>query len=189
MGKRGLQVSVEQWRPVAGWEEYYEVSDHGRVRSKDRVVPHRTRSGGASHRTISGRVLSQTNFRGRYWQVSLKADGIRISAYVHRLVCEAFHGSPPDGKPETAHYDGDGHNNMADNLRWASAFENACDRIRHGTTNRGERSPMSKLTAGAVRLIRKYSDRARDAEFASLFGTTEHTISCVRLGHSWKWMS
>lgn len=31
-------MADERWLPVAGFEGYYEVSDHGRVRSVDRVV-------------------------------------------------------------------------------------------------------------------------------------------------------
>ena len=32
----------ERWRDVVGYVGYYQVSDQGRVRSVDRVVPHGT---------------------------------------------------------------------------------------------------------------------------------------------------
>lgn len=34
-----MNATREQWRPVVGWENLYEVSDQGRVRSLDRMVP------------------------------------------------------------------------------------------------------------------------------------------------------
>ena len=43
---------------------------------------------------------------------------------VARLVCEAFHGPPPDDKPLCLHGDEDSRNNRADNLRWGTPSEN-----------------------------------------------------------------
>jgi hypothetical protein len=31
--------NTEHWRPIAGWEGFYEVSDRGRVRSLDTPTP------------------------------------------------------------------------------------------------------------------------------------------------------
>ena len=42
--------SIEEWRPVSGYEGAYEVSDQGRVRSVDRVD--------SAGRRLRGRVLS-----------------------------------------------------------------------------------------------------------------------------------
>ena len=41
---------TEQWRPVANYEDSYEVSDQGRVRSLKRVVLR----GRIEHRVVSG---------------------------------------------------------------------------------------------------------------------------------------
>lgn len=38
---------------------------------------------------------------------------------VHRIICSAFHGLPPEGKPEVDHLDRCPSNNREDNLRWA----------------------------------------------------------------------
>lgn len=43
---------------------------------------------------------------------------------IHRLVCEAFHGEPPDDKPYVIHLDEDAHNNRPENLRWGTQKEN-----------------------------------------------------------------
>lgn len=44
--------------------------------------------------------------------------------YVHRVVCEAFHGKPPTGKHTVEHKDGNRRNNHKDNLCWLTYSEN-----------------------------------------------------------------
>lgn len=43
---------------------------------------------------------------------------------VARLICEAFYGSPPDGKPICMHLNENPANNRASNLMWGSQKEN-----------------------------------------------------------------
>jgi hypothetical protein len=43
---------------------------------------------------------------------------------VHRLVCIAFHGLPPDNKPWVNHKDGNKANNHYSNLEWTSISQN-----------------------------------------------------------------
>ncbi len=43
---------------------------------------------------------------------------------VHRIVCSAFHGSPPTDQHVVDHIDTNRANNRPENLRWVSRFEN-----------------------------------------------------------------
>ena len=43
---------------------------------------------------------------------------------MHRLICEAFHGPAPEGKPIVLHLDEDATNNRPENLRWGTMKEN-----------------------------------------------------------------
>lgn len=106
---------------------------------------------------------------------------------VHTLVCTAFHGPRPAGK-EVAHYDGDSHNNRADNLRWATHAENSADMTRHGSHRDrvGEKVPSSKLTAEQVRLIRAAQPwRGYKTQLAKEFGVCRTTIDNVVNGKTW----
>lgn len=115
--------STEQWLPVVGYEGYYEVSDHGRVRSIDRRV--------ADGRTFRGRMLAHWVRDSGHHIVTLSVGGAHAQRYVHVMVLEAFVGARPDGY-EGCHYDGTPANNRLANLRWDTASANAYDAVRHG---------------------------------------------------------
>lgn len=44
--------------------------------------------------------------------------------WVHRVVCQAFHGEPPFPKAQVDHINGDMFDNRPENLRWCTAQEN-----------------------------------------------------------------
>ena len=118
---------AERWAPVFGFEGLYEVSDQGRVRSIDRVVPlqgHPT----LKERTMRGRVLFQKINRpanGNYKRkhVSLWKDNKEHTMNVARLVAQAFIPNP-DGAPFVLHLDDDATNNVVSNLQWGDHLEN-----------------------------------------------------------------
>lgn len=117
----------EEWRPVIDWEDFYEVSNHGAVRSLFRVV--RARDGG--QRDVPGRVLRPGMDPCGYHRVSLNAFGSRQTRKVHRLVLEAFVGPCPDGMM-ACHNNGIRNDNRIENLRWDTGSSNMYDRVRHG---------------------------------------------------------
>lgn len=80
-----------------------------------------------------GEVKSHIGHRKGYKKIQLMHAGVRHSFWVHRLVCIAFHGDPPDYNGEEAyvrHLDNNPLNNHADNLRWGSKIENERDKRR-----------------------------------------------------------
>lgn len=83
----------EEWRPIPGYDGYYEVSSNGRVRSLDRVRPVRNRHGGTSLRRDKGKVISPCANGNGYVYVSLhRGTGTRQNFYIHRLVAQTFLG-------------------------------------------------------------------------------------------------
>ena len=124
---------LEEWRAVVGFEGAYEVSDHGRVRSLDRMLPWKRtlRTGTVVDclRRHAGHVLTpQAKEAGHMW-VQL---GRGNQAYVHHLVLEAFVGPAPVGTVGL-HWDDDPARNHLDNLRWGTRADNFADFVRnHG---------------------------------------------------------
>lgn len=79
-------MTREEWRPVAGYESAYEVSDRGRVRSLDRIAKHPR---GGSQK-VRGRMLAAYPSWNHMGQVRLYADGWQRKVMVSTLVAEAF---------------------------------------------------------------------------------------------------
>ena len=112
----------ETWLPVVSYEGLYEVSDHGHVRSIRR-------------RGSPGRVLSPYIHKG-YRYAKLWRNNRETRLLIHRLMLEAFVGSPPPGLPFGLHDDDDPSNNVLSNLRWGNDNDNTLDRVKNGRHNR-----------------------------------------------------
>lgn len=109
----------EIWRPIAGYEGYYEVSNHGRVRSLFRVVQHGNRT-----ITISEKIL-KSSFRDGYEFVGVSKLGKTTTIDVHRLVASAFVDNPdPSLFTEVNHKDRNKRNNRPENLEWVTHVQN-----------------------------------------------------------------
>lgn len=181
----------EHWRPVVGWEDLYEVSDQGRVRSLDRWIAHQ---GGS--RFHAGRVLKPAPHNAGYPKVNLcpgKDDERareRECAYVHRLVLEAFEGPRPPGM-EACHGPGGPADNRwpGSGLHWGTPEENGLDKVRDGTIVRGDHVPSSKLTESAVREIREALARGEMQKvIAARYGVWDSEISRINTGRRWSWL-
>lgn len=110
----------EIWKPVKGFEGYYEVSNLGRVRSIDRVVVDNVRN---CERLLKGKILIQRNNSNGYMGIMFCKEHKLYNKYVHRLVAETFIPNP-DNLPQVNHKDEDKSNNRADNLEWCTSFYN-----------------------------------------------------------------
>lgn len=99
-------VMKKVWKHVTGYDHDYAVSNTGEVWNVD-----------------SGRTLKQSDRKG-YKFVSLKRDGKARFVGVHRLVCEAFNGTPESDDFEVDHINKDPSDNRPANLEWVSHKEN-----------------------------------------------------------------
>lgn len=117
--------SLPKWLPVVGYEGLYEVSDHGEVRSLDKLT-----RGRYGPRLVRGTLLRAT-MSNNHLAVGLCREGEQNTRRVHHLVLESFVGPRPEGK-QGLHWDDDPYNNHIENLRWGTRSENMQDRIRNG---------------------------------------------------------
>lgn len=118
---------MEEWKSVNGWEDYYEVSNTGKVRSKERIIEDVLSKGGVRRRVFKSKELKgQPVCDKGHLSVGLYRNGRGHKPLVHRLVAEHFIPNPED-KPIIDHIDGDPTNNHVDNLRWATYHENNCN--------------------------------------------------------------
>lgn len=168
---------MEIWKPVLNWETFYEVSSLGRVRN---IAP------AANNRYGDGNVLqNNANIKNGYLSVHLKRAGQKAQKYVHILVCEAFHGPRPPGM-QCRHLNGDKADCTKDNVAWGTRSQNEKDKAAHGTSNRGSRHGLSKLTELQVRAIRVDLAAGMSQRAISLhYGVCQQTISDIATGKRW----
>jgi hypothetical protein len=160
----------EEWRPVAGFEGAYEVSNLGRVRSL--------------RGPYAGRILSPGPHPGGYLLIHLYRNGHRTARTLHSIVAAAFIGPRPEGQ-EVRHFDNVKTNCAASNLSYGTHAENEADKLRHGTRLRGEANHAAKLTADDARAIRARRGE-RQEDLAAEFGCTFSNISAIQRGKSWR---
>lgn len=161
---------LTEMRAVPDLPDYFAASDGTVWRMKgDSLTPVK------AHRLKNG-YLAVNARRG---------PGDWATLYVHRLVAAAWLGPPPDGAV-TRHLNGNPDDNAPDNLRWGTHGDNTQDRIRHGRSLAGVRSPHAKLTpwvAFAIREAVKMGLTRRAV--ADHFGLAPSTVGEMAAGRRW----
>ena len=109
----------EIWKPVKGYENYYEVSNMGNVRSLDRII---IKKNGVLYKRKGKMLKPQQNQTNKFLQVMLFLHCSIKLHYVHRLVANAFIDNPNNFKTVT-HLDGNPTNNKASNLNFIEKRE------------------------------------------------------------------
>lgn len=168
-------MSLEEcWVPSPHSSEH-EVSSFGNVR---RIVK--------SKRNHPPGIMRLRPTPSGYLRVGGFKDGKKADFYVHRLVCEAFHGPAPTPLHEVAHADGNKQNNRASNLSWATHRENEAMKEAHGTRLFGSLIGNSKLSEGEVLAIRAMAGTRPQWVIAQLFGVSQMTVSHISRNKTWK---
>ena len=170
-------MTVENWRPVVGYEGLYEVSDQGRVRSFDRPR-------GCRGFVYKGRVLKHGYSKG-YPRVNLYRDGVVRFALIHQLIMESFVGPCPDGQ-QVRHVDDDRLNCTLGNLLYGTHADNIEDSMRNARILKGESHWASLLTEADVIKIRALCTNQTQASVARRYGVNQSVISTIVNFKSWR---
>jgi hypothetical protein len=111
---RTEKLNTEEWKDIPGYENLYQISSTGKVKSL------RFR-GGNAHNYLKG---SET--QDGYRKVDLYKNGTRKTLNIHSIVAECFLPEKPKEKEVVVdHIDGDKKNNNANNLQYITSRENA----------------------------------------------------------------
>lgn len=111
----------EIWKPVVGYEDLYQISNYGVVKS----LPKEWVTGVSTRRKHNGKLLSSSKSGNGYLVVNLSKDGKGKNFTIHQLVSMAFLNHKPDGMATVVdHIDGNKINNRVNNLQVISNREN-----------------------------------------------------------------
>jgi hypothetical protein len=171
---------MENWKPVPRFEDFYEISDLGRLK---RIL--------ASSGTYVGKIVKPNPRRG-YHGFLISAEGKTHTISAHRTVWEAFNGPIPI-RMHINHINGLKRDNRLCNLELVTPSANALHAINvlghvqnPPPRMKGIENPRAKLTEETVREIRRlYASGLSQQSLSDQFGIHQTNISKLLRGKSW----
>lgn len=119
---------MEIWKSIPGYEQCYEVSSEGRIRSIDHLVPCK---GNNAHRLVKGKVKKLFISKTGYYITTLSKNNVLSTLTVHQLVGLAFIPGFTKGT-HLNHIDGVKTNNNVLNLEISNPSHNGLHANRLG---------------------------------------------------------
>ena len=163
---------MEIWKNVVGFEEQYEISNLGNLRSKERFVKH-WRGGERKYKSNFKNI--RLNDKG-YFRCNLKNEGKRYDFTIHKLVALAFIPNE-ENKPFINHKNGIKTDNRVENLEWCSASEN----VTHAVKNR---LVKTKLTDEQAKEI--FNSQLSNRKLAKIYNVTHGIIWRIKNKKAYK---
>ena len=161
-------TNIEIWRDIPGYEEIYQISDMGRVKS---LWFNREK------------ILKTAKDKNGYLLGCLWKDGKQRTKRIHRLVMLAFVG---ESDLHVNHKNGDKSDNRLNNLEYCSHAYNMKHAAQNGLTAKGEKAGMFKLTEGCVRNIKYGHKGMTQREIAKIYKIRQQHVSKIRKGEIWR---
>lgn len=150
----------EIWKDVPNYEDQYQVSNLGAIRSKDRMV----KTKGNATRTVKGSIKKLCVNRKGYAITTLSKPNTKLwTVTVHQLVAQAF--IPNFVKStEINHIDGNKLNNAASNLEVSNPSHNQLHAVRIGLTPKVGKSSYRNVTyVKNPRAVKRWAGSIRHA--------------------------
>jgi hypothetical protein len=171
-----MKVEIEEiWKDVVGYEDSYEVSSLGNVKSKTKTISQKNSFGNFQNVVYRQRILKLKISDSGYPKVSLSKNSKGKDFYTHRLVAIAFLQNL-ENKPEVNHKNGIKTDNRVVNLEWNTKSEN----VRHSYENGLSKSGSDHIQS--IKIFQYSIDRQFIKEWGSageIKRKTGMTTGCI----------
>lgn len=160
---------MEVWKDIKGYEELYQVSNTGKVKSIKR------------NKTLRPEIKEDG-----YLRVNLYKNGKRRHKRLNRLVAIAF--LPIDNyKLQVNHKDCNKFNNKATNLEWVTDKKNKEHSVKNGLNARG--SKIGKLKEyEVIQIINQINKNISIKEIAIRYNISKRSIYNIKNNKTWKYI-
>lgn len=167
----------EIWKPIPSWPGY-SASSLGRIRCEYKK------------RSRFPEVLRCKPNTSGYTTARRMVSGKLIASGYHTLICEAFHGPAPIGKPLARHLDDSPSNNIPSNLAWGDAGDNAEDARRNGKLCIGVKHGCSKITDDdVVAMFHQRIAGETGLQIGERYGINRNHVNSIIARRVWKHVS
>ena len=180
----------EKWVDIPKYEGSFQISNHGRIRSLDRVVEYTTTSknGVVAHikRFFEGRIRLMGKCRAGYASLVVSTNSKNHTLRPARLVAAAFLPPPKPDQFEINHIDGVPLNNYFENLEWCTHKENMAHATETGLIRQRINTPvLEEHGVRAIRFLYASGDFSQ-WQLATMFGVSQPHINNIIAFRTWK---
>ena len=169
-------MEIEEWRDVKGYEGMYLISNYGNVVSLDRKV--KSKNG---YRNSKGRSITVRKNNFGYLDTRLYKNGTKKSAFIHRIVAEAFLPNP-ENKPVVNHKNGIKSDNRLCNLEWCTSSENKIHAIQTGLSKNPKMSSREVIDTCTGEAFPSISKAAKANQIP--YGSCKNMLRGIRKNHT-----
>jgi len=177
-------MTKEIWLPVIGYENFYLVSDLGRVKSI-RPRGNQGRPGGSFPRNKEGILAPGKNPDGYLQATLFDADAKRKRISISQLVLEAHKCKRPEGMI-AGHKNAVRDDNRLSNLFWITEQQNIDQRTADGNTKFGENHGRARLTEDQAKEIFQKKGVVTQEKLAEQYKVSPATIAMIHCKINWK---
>lgn len=181
-------MTQEIWKPIKGYEQFYECSNMGNVKSLSRLKKC-VRYGKPYYVKLEEMMLKPyVDFKG-YLRVDLQKNGKRKCMKIHRLVAETFIGDIYN--KEIDHINTIKTDNRVENLKIVTSKENANNPISKEKMRKGHFKPVKCILQDGTEII---FESIKEAEIKGYGDSSAITNVCkgkykTHYGKKWEYIN
>lgn len=182
-----MSSKKEVWKDIIGYEDCYQISSFGRVKSLARKIYN-----GKGYFISKEKCLKKRVCKRGYVEVILYKNLKAKSHKVHRLVGKHFILNPKN-LLEINHKDGIKGNNQQNNLEWTDHSGNIKHAYKLGLlkSRKGKHNPKNILTIEEVKYIKRELKQYKHGmikNLANQFNVSRSTIQHIKMNRCWTWL-